>query len=131
MIFIDSNIPMYLIGADHENKHRAAILCEELIRSKVKFVTSAEVLQEIMHRYTAINRRENITYCIDLIQDLCDQIYPITKDLVIVSKNLLLENDNLSARDALHVATIKQLGISKIFSFDKDFDQFKWLQRIC
>lgn len=24
MIFIDSNIPMYLVGVDHPNKHRAA-----------------------------------------------------------------------------------------------------------
>ena len=52
MIFVDSNIPMYLVGAAHPNKTAAQILLESLIAKGERLVTDAEVLQEILHRYT-------------------------------------------------------------------------------
>jgi len=60
VIFVDSNIPMYLIGADHPNKAVARRLLERAITTGEKLVTSAEVLQEILHRYSAIDRPEAI-----------------------------------------------------------------------
>ena len=60
MIFIDSNVPMYLIGSDHPNKRRARELLEQLIDARELLATSAEVFQEILHRYVAIERREAI-----------------------------------------------------------------------
>src|ERR1022692_1479833 len=51
VIFIDSNIPMYLVGAAHPNKTSAQILLESLIAKGERLVTDAEVLQEILHRY--------------------------------------------------------------------------------
>ena len=60
MIFIDSNIPMYLVGADHPNKHVARRLLERAIVDDEPLATDAEVLQEILHRYTAIKRRDAI-----------------------------------------------------------------------
>jgi uncharacterized protein len=60
LIFIDSNIPMYLIGAAHQHKTEAQLLLERLIASGQRLVTDAEVLQEVLHRYTAINQREAI-----------------------------------------------------------------------
>jgi predicted nucleic acid-binding protein len=50
MIFIDSNIPMYLVGASHPNKIEAQRLLENVIRTEEHLVTDAEVLQEILHR---------------------------------------------------------------------------------
>ena len=60
MIFIDSNIPMYLVGASHPHKTNAQLWLEKLIREHQRLVTSAEVLQEILHRYVAIHRRDAI-----------------------------------------------------------------------
>ena len=34
VIFIDSNIPMYLVGRDHPNKHRAAEVLRQLVRAE-------------------------------------------------------------------------------------------------
>ena len=56
MIFIDSNVPMYLVGAAHTNKDRALAILTQLVRDGEQFVTDAEVYQEIFHRYTAIRR---------------------------------------------------------------------------
>ncbi len=60
MIFVDSNIPMYLIGAAHQHKTDAQVILERLIAAGQRLVTDAEVLQEILHRYTAIEKREAI-----------------------------------------------------------------------
>ena len=58
MIFIDSNVPMYLIGAPHPNKTRAVELVNGLVCGGERLVTDVEVYQEILHRYTAIRREE-------------------------------------------------------------------------
>ena len=47
-IFVDTNIPMYLVGAPHPNRERAAVLPRN--RPGGHYVTSAEVYQEILHR---------------------------------------------------------------------------------
>jgi uncharacterized protein len=60
LIFVDSNIPMYLVGAAHPHKAEAQILLERLIAAGQRLVTDVEVLQEILHRYAAINKREAI-----------------------------------------------------------------------
>ncbi len=67
MILIDSNIPMYLIGAPHPHKSDAQRLLEKLVSERQRLVTDAEVLQEILHRYTAINRRDAIQPAFDAL----------------------------------------------------------------
>ena len=49
MIFIDANIPMYLVGASHPNKDAARRALELCINRGERLVTSAEVMQEILH----------------------------------------------------------------------------------
>ena len=55
MIFVDSNIPMYLVGADHPHKGASRSLLERAIADGEVLVTDADVLQEILHRYVAID----------------------------------------------------------------------------
>jgi uncharacterized protein len=42
VIFVDSNIPMYLVGVGHPNKATAQILLESLIAEGERLVTDAE-----------------------------------------------------------------------------------------
>ena len=51
---------MYLVGAAHPNKHRAIAVLTQLIREGEQFITDVEVYQEILHRYTAIQRPDAI-----------------------------------------------------------------------
>ena len=60
MIYIDSNISKYLVGASHPHKVDAKRLLENLLSERIRLVTDAEVLKEILHRYVAIDRREAI-----------------------------------------------------------------------
>lgn len=55
MIFVDSNVPMYLVGSEHPNKQAARRVLERLIAGSQRLVTDAEVIQEILRRYAAIH----------------------------------------------------------------------------
>ena len=68
---------MYLVGAPHPHKSEAQILLEKLIAGGNRLVTDAEVLQEILHRYTGIGRREAIRAALHLTFDLVDDVFPI------------------------------------------------------
>ena len=58
---------MYLVGAAHPNKAGAKELLEAAIAASERLVTSAEVLQEILHRYVAIDRRDAIQPTFDAL----------------------------------------------------------------
>jgi hypothetical protein len=66
MIFVDSNLPMYLIGAAHPHEVDAQRLLEGPIGSRERLVTDAEVLRQIL-RYVAIDRRDAIQPALDAL----------------------------------------------------------------
>lgn len=129
MIFIDSNIPMYLIGAAHPNKDGARRIVERAIIDGERLVTDAEVLQEILHRYVAIDRREAIGPAFETLLGIVDAVLPI--ELADVERaRTLLTAPALQARDAIHVAVMQRHDISRVMSFDRAFDQVPGLERI-
>ena len=129
MIFIDSNIPMYLVGADHPNKAIARALLERAITDGEVLVTDAEVLQEILHRYVAIDRREAITAASEALLGVVDEVFPVERVDVERARRLVLETP-LSARDAVHVAIMRRRGVDRILSFDRAFDRVSGVARI-
>lgn len=119
MIFIDSNVPMYLVGAPHPNRDRAVAFLRA--RSGEHYVTSAEVYQEILHRYAAIGRRAAIADAFDLLDDLAVSVFAITRTDVGIAGEIAARNPALSARDCLHLAVMQANGIERVLTFDKGF----------
>jgi predicted nucleic acid-binding protein len=130
VIFVDSNIPMYLIGAPHPRKTEAQILIERLVARGERLVTDAEILQEILHRYTAIQRRDAIAPALRLTLDIVDEVFPIEMADVLRAGEIVQNPAALSARDAIHIAILERTGLRSILSFDADFDRWPGLQRI-
>ena len=130
MILIDSNVPMYLIGAAHAHKIDAQRALERLISERERLVTDAEVLQEILHRYTAIGQREAILPAFDALLGVTDEVLPIDIDVVQRARAIVLERPQLSARDAVHVAVMQAHGIERILSFDTGFDHLPGIRRL-
>jgi uncharacterized protein len=128
--FIDSNIPMYLIGASHPLKTDAQILLERLVAQGERLVTDAEVLQELLHRYTAINRREAMDPAIQVTLDVVDEVFPVEKADVLRAAEIAQRRRAPSARDALHIAIMERRGVRTILSFDTDFDKWPGLERL-
>jgi predicted nucleic acid-binding protein len=129
VIFVDSNIPMYIVGAAHPNKDLARHLLERAIVNRERLVTDAEVLQEILHRYVAINRRDAIGPAFDAILGIVDAVLPVEGSDVERARNLLA-TPNLQARDAIHVAIMQRHDVDRVLSFDRAFDQVPGLTRI-
>lgn len=130
MILVDSNIPMYLIGAPHPHKADAQRLLERLVSDRQRLVTDAEVLQEILHRYAAIDRRDAIQPAFDALLGIVDQVLPIDQVAAERAKEIVLGRTGLSVRDALHTAVMQRHGIERILSFDSGFDGLPGILRV-
>ena len=112
MTFIDSNVPIYLLGAAHPHK------------------VDADVPQEILHRYTSIDRRDAIQPAFDALLGVVDDVFAIELRDVERAKGIVLERPPLSARDSLHVAIMERYGVERILSFDTGFDGVPGISRL-
>src|SRR5882724_5556470 len=121
---------MYLIGAPHPHKSDTQRLLEKLVSDRQRLVTDAEVLQEILHRYVAIDRRDAIQPAFDALLDVVDQVLPVDKAAAERAKEIVLGHRRLSARDAVHLAVMEQHGIEQILTFDSGFDGFPGIKRL-
>jgi predicted nucleic acid-binding protein len=130
LIFVDSNIPMYLIGAAHPHKTEAQVILERLIAAGERLVTDAEVLQEILHRYTSIEKRQAIGPAFQVTLAIVDEVIPIEKAEVLRAGEIARNRARMSARDAVHIAVMERHGIRSILTFDADFDRWPGLQRV-
>ena len=130
MIFVDSNIPMYLVGSAHPHKADAQRLLEAAVASGEPLVTSAEVLQEILHRYVAIRRPEAIQPAFDALTSVVEEVLSVGRADVERARELVLGAVPLSARDALHVAVMEREDVRRIMSFDAAFEAVPGVTRL-
>ncbi len=130
MILIDSNVPMYLVGASHPHKVDAQRLLEQCIAEGRRLVTDAEVLQEVLHRYAAINRKDAIQPAFEAMRGMVDDVFAIEATDVDRAREILLGSARLSARDALHVAVMQRHGVGTILTFDTGYDGVPGVRRI-
>ena len=121
---------MYLIGKEHPLKSKAIRLCHELVLQEERLVTDVEVLQEILHRYAAIQRRDAVQPCFDALLGIVDRVLPVEVSDVQRAKELLLGYKKLSARDAIHAAIMLKHEIVRILTFDVGFDLLPGITRI-
>ena len=130
MILVDSNVPMYLVGAEHPHKVDARRLLERAIAEKRRLVTDAEVLQEILHRYVAINRRDAIQPCFEVLLEVVDEVLTVDLEIVERARDIVIGHPDLTARDAVHLAVMREHGIEQILSFDRHFDGHPGITRM-
>jgi predicted nucleic acid-binding protein len=130
VIFIDSNIPMYLVGAPHPHKADAQRLLERCIAAGERLVTDAKVLQEILHRYTAIDRRDAIGPAFEAVLGVVDEVLPVELADVERARDIVMASPQLSSRDALHAGVMERRGLTSILTFDTGFDSRPGLRRI-
>jgi predicted nucleic acid-binding protein len=130
VIFVDSNIPMYLIGGAHQHKTDAQRALEKAITGRERLVTSSEVFQEILHRYRAIQRLDAVQPAFKTLLGIVDEVFPIEEADVMVAKDILLGTPRLSSRDAIHLAVMRRRDVPSILSFDSGFDGVPGVVRV-
>lgn len=120
---------MYVAGAEHPNRAPALAFLNDVRHGTIDACTSTEVLQEILHRYSAIGLRTMGCRVYDLFVDVVPQVLPVTLADTDVARNLLSESDTLSSRDVLHVAVMMNNDIGSVATFDEGFDHASQISR--
>ncbi len=127
--FIDANVPMYAVGAEHPLKAPCLRILEAIARGELRAVTDAEVLQELLHRYTALGRRREAVEVCRLFLRVVPEVLPITRE-TIEEALTLHERYDLPARDSLHWAVMRRHGLTRMISADRHFDGLPGLVRL-
>ena len=113
---------MYLVGAPHPNRDRAVSFLQR--NPAERLVTSAEVYQEVIHRYASIDRREAIEDAFGVLDGLVATVFPIGRPDVGLAQELVATHPALSARDCLHLAVMRTNGVSRALTFDQGFMRY-------
>jgi predicted nucleic acid-binding protein len=121
---------MYLMGKEHPHKIDAQRLIGRLTSERRRLVTSSEVFQEVLHRYIAIDRRDEIELAFHTLRSVVDNVFSVREEDVFAAKDLTHAHPRLSSRDALHAAVMRRNGVKEILSFDRGFDLLPAIARI-
>src|ERR671911_442855 len=98
MIFVDSNVPMYVAGRDHALREPSRRFLERARSGEIEICTSTEVLQEILYRYAALKRRDLAATVYDLFVQLCPVVFPVTLADTDRARTIITENDAITVR---------------------------------
>lgn len=130
MIFVDANVPMYLVGSPHPNQDRARATLNRLRLAQERLVTDVESYQEILHRFTAIRRPADIDSAFYRLDEIVDEVFSYGMPEIHAAREIIRSIPGISARDALHAAVMRRNGISRILSYDAGFDAIPGVERM-
>ncbi len=120
MIFVDTNVFMYAVGREHPLKKRARTVFERAIDEPGKpLVTSAEVLQELLHAYLPVDRMATLNDALELVARAVHEVWSIEPEDVHQAVELAGANPALGARDLIHLACCQRRGVREIRTFDR------------
>ncbi len=129
-VFIDTAVLMYAAGGPHELREPSARIVRMVRDGELGGVISAEVVQEILHRFVAIRRFEfGVRIARDAL-DLFAPVLPLTHGVMDRMPDLVGRYPSLAARDLVHVATCLEEGIGAIVSPDRGLDGVREVRRI-
>lgn len=130
LFFLDANIIMYCLGAEHPLKTSCLRVIERIRDGKIVVCTSTEVQQEILYRYYAQQRREIGDRAYRLLTELSHIVYSVTPDDMERAFSILHEVSDIDVRDAVHAAVMLNNGLTHILSTDNHFDRITGITRV-
>ena len=101
MIFVDTNVLMYAVGAPHPLQGAAREFLDESTRLHTPLCTSAEVLQELSHAYLSAGRVPALEAAMTLVARAGVEVWPLDEADVTLAQQLHVQHPGLSARGSL------------------------------
>lgn len=130
-LFIDTNIPIYAIGREHRYKDPAGRILDLITENPQPFVTDSEVLQEIIHFYAAARRWPEGRFTLGRFSEAMQgRIEPVHAEDVLLAGQMVDRYPDADARDLVHVAVMRRLGIARVISTDSDYDRIEGVERL-
>ncbi len=121
---------MYVAGSEHPNRAPARSFLADARDGAYELCTSTEVLQEILYRYSALDRLDLAEKVYDLFVALVPEVFDVTLADTDLAKGVLLDAAGLSARDAIHTAVMMNHDVNVIATFDRGFDRIGAIRRL-
>ena len=129
--FIDTNVPIYAAGREHPYKEPCVRVLTMVAQHPLAFVTSVEVLQEIVHYYHASRRWELGREVLRSFSEIMhERIEPVYEWDIYFAASLAELQPHISTRDLLHAAVMNRLESDQIISADTDFDLLPEIARL-
>ena len=119
MTFVDTNVFMYAVGGPHPLREPARDFLLGVFEEDRVLVTSAEVMQELLHAYLAVSRRAEIDHAFTLIESCTQEVWSVEPEDVSLAWALAESHPALAARDLVHLAACKRRGVEKVMTFDR------------
>ena len=119
MIFVDTNVLVYAVGRDHPLREQARSFLQESIAANETLVTSAEVLQELLHIYLPVRRVQTLDAALELAEAVIPLVWSVEAEDVRHARTLAERHPGLKARDLLHLACCKRREVKRIKTFDR------------
>jgi len=129
-VFIDTAILMYAGGGPHELREPSRRIVRLVRDGGLDGVISAEVVQEVLHRFIAIRRPEIGARMARDALDLFAPVVPLRHGVMDRMPALVIRYPSLAARDLVHVATCLEEGIGVILSPDRGLDTVREVKRV-
>ncbi len=129
-VFIDSNIPMYVAGAEHEYREPASRFLDRVEKHELEACTSTVVLQEILSRYAGLGRHDLAGRIYDLFVEACPEVLDVTLADTDRARDLIANGVTSIPRHAIHAAVMMNHEIEWIATFDRDFDRIAGIRRM-
>ena len=120
IIVADSNVFIYAVGRSHPLKAEAQNFFIDSCFEGKRLVTSAEVLQELLHVYLPGGRIETLDAAMELTTQGIDQIIPIDSAAVLHARSLVDNFPGSTARDLLHLSVCQLHKIKELKTFDRN-----------
>ena len=118
MIFVDANVLMYAVGSSHPHRQTAIEFFVNAQRTGARLVTSAEVLQELLHVYSSVDKYQRLEEALTLVDVTGIEVWPLEKEDVTLAQQLRELHPALSARDLCHLASCRRRGAIEMMTFD-------------
>lgn len=135
MKFLDANIIIRYLTRDDESKAEACYqLLQRVKQGKEEVATCEAILTEVAYVLTSSRAPYGLNHA-----DVKDRLVPILtlrglrlprKKTFLRALELYASSHSLDIEDALAVAHMEQLGITAIYSYDRDFDRVPGVQRM-
>ena len=119
VVFVDTNVIMYAVGREHALRPDAQQFFLDALEAGEVLVSSAEVLQELLHAYLPVGRMETLDAALTLAQSRLADVWPVEEDDVRLARAFVERQPGLGARDLLHLACCRRRGVERIKSFDR------------
>lgn len=128
-LFVDTAVIMFAAGTSHPLQEP----CRNVLRlhadQTIDAVTSAEVVQEILHRFSRGDRGIGDRMASGTLRAF-SPVLAVDHPVVERARTLMAGQPTLHARDAIHAATCLVHDLEAIVSPDADFDVVASLRRI-